>query len=564
MKRPRAAGIMARAGTVPFSGLLGAVLAIPMLAGTVLAQQTSARPDGELPVKAVRQIEALLAAKAQRTPAQRKVSSQLLEAQRTPVPLQHVCRSQRGGRRPDDAAACLGCVRTFLVLLAVLSAALRSGFAASRNPPHPHNGRKRAVFVFAAFLLLTVVNARSQADMQQPNVILILADDMGYEIISSNGGTSYQTPNIDRLARDGMRFTHVYAQPMCTPSRVKLMTGKYNWRNYRRFGRLEQGQYTFAHLMRDAGYATGMTGKWQLWTTKGTLVAPPGTRPPEAGFDEYMHWAYETELSYADKARYDAVRYETFGHLSTKKTSRYWHPAIIRNGQYVHTSPDDYGPDLFSDFALDFIKRHKDEPFFLYYPMVLPHSPWVPTPSDTITNEKKFEKNEKNFAEMVAYADYLVGRLVKTLDDLGIGDETLLLFTGDNGTASRIESRFGQRVIRGGKGTTKDAGTHVPLFARWTGQVPADRVSDDLIEFSDFFVTLSDLTGRPLPEAEVFDGRSFLPQLRGEAGDPRESIFVHYDKDVDGGPQPVVLVAAWTVSPPPPALNFLVVPRRSR
>ena len=216
--------------------------------------------------------------------------------------------------------------------------------------------------VFVAFLLLTAGNALSQTNTQKPNVILIMADDMGYETISSNGGTSYQTPNFDRIARDGMRFTHAYSQPSCTPSRVKLMTGKYNWRNYRRFGRMESGQYTFAHFMRAAGYATGLVGKWQLWSSEGIPVraSRAGTRPAEAGFDEYMHWAYGGELSAADKARYDAVRAEVFGHPSTRETSRYWHPAIIRNGQYVHTSADDYGPDLFSDFALDFIERHKE------------------------------------------------------------------------------------------------------------------------------------------------------------------------------------------------------------
>ena len=172
--------------------------------------------------------------------------------------------------------------------------------------------------------------------------------------------------------------------------------------------------------------------------------------------------------------------------------------------------------------------------------MVLPHGPLVRTPhSKSLTKQDRFGNRQERFADMVAYTDYLVGRLLDRLDMLGLSNNTLVLFTGDNGTARAIESGFEQRTIQGGKGSTKDAGTRVPLFARWTGQVPAGRVSDDLIEFSDFFATLSDLARRPLPESEVFDGRSFLPQLRGEKGNPRDWIFMHFDKNVGSRPKPV-------------------------
>ena len=360
-----------------------------------------------------------------------------------------------------------------------------------------------------------------------PNVILIMADDMGYECISANGGTSYQTPTFERIASEGMRFTHCYSQPVCTPSRVKLMTGKYNWRNYRRFGHMERGQTTFAHLMQQAGYVTGLTGKWQLWGGPETAEHISGTTPEEAGFDEYIHWAYPFELSKTELQQYRSV-----GAPNGRQTSRFWHPSIIQNGEYVHTSIDDYGPDLFSDFALDFIDRHQAEPFFLYYPMVLTHSPFVATPhSETITATTKFKSNPAYFADMVAYTDYLVGRLLDHLDRLGIAGNTLVLFTGDNGTHRSLQSMLGNRVIKGGKAYPEDAGTHVPLFARWLGQVPAGLVSDDLIEFSDFFATLSDLANQDLPAGEHFDGRSFLPQLLGGTGEPRHWVFVHYDRD---------------------------------
>ena len=361
----------------------------------------------------------------------------------------------------------------------------------------------------------------------KPNVVLIMADDMGYECISANGGRSYSTPVFERIAVEGMRFTHCYSQPVCTPSRIKIMTGKYNWRNYVRFAHMPKGQTTFAHLMRDRGYATALTGKWQLWGGPDTATFESGTTPDEAGFDEYMHWAYPFELSEAEMAEYGAV-----GLPGTKGTSRFWHPAIIRDGEYVHTSMDDYGPEMFSDFALDFIERHQDEPFFLYYPMVLTHSPFVATPHSTTINEKtKFKSDPAYFADMVEYADYLVGRLIDRLDELGLAKNTLVLFTGDNGTHRSLESMLGDRVVKGGKAFPEDAGTHVPMFAYWPGQVPAGLVSDDLIEFSDFFATFADLTGWEMPVGEHFDGRSFLPQLLGGAGNPRDSIFVHYDRD---------------------------------
>ena len=376
-------------------------------------------------------------------------------------------------------------------------------------------------------LALLALAPTSVAIAAPPNVVLVMADDMGYECVSANGGTSYQTPVFERIAREGMRFTHCYSQPVCTPSRIKIMTGKYNWRNYRRFGHLEKGQRTFAHFMRDAGYATGLTGKWQLWGGSETPEHRSGMTPEEAGFDEYIHWAYNFELTEEELARYRSA-----GPPGNKSTSRFWHPAIIRNGAYIHTSMDDYGPDMFSDFALDFIERHKDGPFFLYYPMVLTHSPFVATPhSESITVESKFKSEPSYFADMVAYTDHLVGRLTDHIDALGLADDTLVLFTGDNGTHRALRSMLGNRVVKGRKAFPEDAGTHVPLFARWPGKVPPGLVNSDLIEFSDFFATLADLAGRELPMHDHFDGRSFLPQLLGGAGNPRDWVFVHYDRD---------------------------------
>jgi arylsulfatase A len=363
----------------------------------------------------------------------------------------------------------------------------------------------------------------------RPNIILVMADDMGYECISANGGKSYQTPTFERIADEGMRFSNCYSQPVCTPSRNKIMTGKYNWRNYQRFGRLEKNQMTFAHLLKQAGYVTGMTGKWQLaGGSNGPAEHLSGMTPSDAGFDEHAFWAYNAELSIEERDGYASV-----GLPGKSKTSRFWHPAIVKNGQLVDTGMDDYGPDMFSDFGLDFIERHKDEEFFLYYPMVLTHAPFVATPNSKVINETtKFKsKVEPYFGDMVSYSDYLVGRLIDHVDRLGLSDNTLILFTGDNGTGRGIQTKLANRVVTGNKAYPPDAGTHVPMFARWPGTVPNGLVNDDLIEFSDFFATFADLAGVELPSDDHFDGRSFRAQLEGGAGNPRDWLFVHYDKD---------------------------------
>jgi arylsulfatase A len=341
---------------------------------------------------------------------------------------------------------------------------------------------------------------------KRPNVVLIMADDFGYECVGANGSTSYQTPHLDRLAAGGMRFEHCHAQPLCTPTRVQLMTGLYNVRNYTRFAHLDPSQKTFAQLFRQAGYATCIVGKWQLGHDLDL--------PRRFGFDESCLWQH------------------------TRRPPRYANPGLEIHGKQVDHGRGEYGPDLVNAFALDFIARHKDRPFLLYYPMILTHNPFQPTPDSPDWDPKavgeQVNNHPKHFADMVAYADKLVGRLVAALEKHGLREQTLLLFTGDNGTNRGITSRMGERTVRGGKGSTLHTGTHVPLLASWPGVVPAGRVSRDLVDSTDFLPTVCEAAGLAVPADWKLDGRSFLPQLRGEAGRPREWIYCWYARD--GGP----------------------------
>jgi arylsulfatase A-like enzyme len=347
----------------------------------------------------------------------------------------------------------------------------------------------------------------SRPYMDKPNIVLIMADDLGCECLDCYGGTSYKTPFLDELAKTGIRFEHCYSQPLCTPSRVKIMTGQYNFRNYTEFGILDPGQRTFGHIMQNRVYATCVAGKWQLYgsVNQRREIRGTGSLPGQAGFDEYCLWQIE------------------------KKGSRYADPMIEQNGEYRQDLKGRYGPDVFCEYILDFIERHKREPFLVYYPMVLVHRPFVPTPDSEDWKESRDEDDVKYFGDMVAYMDKIVGRIVRKLDELGLRKNTLVLFTSDNGTHESISSKMRSRVIQGGKGGTTDAGTHVPLITNWKGVVPEGKLCSDLIDFSDFLPTLAEVAGASLSENVSIDGRSFLPQLLGEEGNPRDWIFCHYD-----------------------------------
>ena len=340
----------------------------------------------------------------------------------------------------------------------------------------------------------------------KPNIILILADDLGYETIRANGGTSYRTPQLDKLAATGVRFTHCFVQPLCTPTRVQLMTGLYNVRNYVRFGQMDPQAVTFGNLLKQAGYATCIAGKWQLGQDL--------SLPKKFGFDEYCLWQH------------------------SRRPPRYANPGLEINGVQKDYTDGEYGPDLVNDYALDFITRKKDAPFFLYYPMMLTHAPYQPTPDsedwDPKAQGEQVNIDAKHFADMVAYMDKLIGELVTRLDSLGIRHNTLILFVGDNGTGRGTRSMIGDRVVIGGKGTTTDAGMHVPLIANWPGRIVAEKVCYDLVDSTDFVPTLLGAAGVPSPSGVKFDGRSFLPQLLADKGQPRDWVYSWYSPRQSG------------------------------
>lgn len=361
-----------------------------------------------------------------------------------------------------------------------------------------------------ALLGLTCFSAGAAADeMRQPrdrpNVILIMVDDMGFECLESYGGTTYSTPNLDEIADSGIRFTHCYSTPICTTSRVQIMTGKYNYRNYEHFGYLNPEETTFGHLIKSAGYKTMIAGKWQLngWYNK--LRAPGwdnNRRPLEAGFDECYVWQ-----------------------VTGKQTERFWGPLLCVNGENEKLPDTTYSPDYFVDRIGEFMAKHRDEPFFVYYPMLLVHDPFIHTPDSASPDVK----GQEAFEDMVAYMDKVVGRIDAKVEELGLAENTILLFTADNGTNRRLVSQLGDFTIPGGKGTPPDNGTHVAMIAKWKGQSEAGATDDRLIDFTDFVPTLLDSAGIEAPDGFMTDGVSFFPALVGEEGTKRTVIYCHYD-----------------------------------
>ena len=345
---------------------------------------------------------------------------------------------------------------------------------------------------------VTIAVTVTVTDVYDPNIVLVMADEGGYELFGAYGSTQYRTPRIDEIAAASVRFTHAYSKPGSTPSRVALMTGKSNVRNYVDWGTLLPGEYTIADLFSDAGYATAIAGKWQLQGRPNYIT---GVAAEESGFDTYCLW-------YSD--------------ISER---RYWQPTFECDGQVIDYAALDYGPDKLVDFLDEFIESNQDKPFFAYYSMLLPHAPFDALPPTAQCADA--DNAQCVFEDMVAYMDYNVGRIYDKLESLGLLDNTVFLFTSDNGTPESKVSHLDGEAIHGEKGEPTDGGTHVPLIVHAPGAT-GGQVIDDLIDFTDFLPTLADAAGLTLPADVTVDGQSFWDRLQGGSGNLREWIYTYY------------------------------------
>ncbi len=349
--------------------------------------------------------------------------------------------------------------------------------------------------IFVIALLPTPLAALNAADASasKPDIIFILADDLGLDGVSCYGADAHKTPQIDKLAVSGTRFETCYAAPLCGPSRCALMTGRYAFRtgglqngSWRANGpgALAKDEQPMAKVLKQAGYATGESGKWRQ----------VGETPHDWGFDEYM----------------------------TDPTAGgwYWKDSFIKNGETVNTPAVMYNPDQIQAFSLDFIRRHKEGPFFLYYSMHLVHKPTLHTP------DSPAKDGPERYDDNIKYMDKQVGEIVAELEKLGLREKTLVIFSGDNGTAVGYPSPVHGRLINGAKASMWEGGSRVPLIASWPGTTPAGKVNEDIVNFTDMVATFAELGGAKLPGGFKYDSRSIAPQIRGEKGTPREWAYV--------------------------------------
>jgi len=354
-----------------------------------------------------------------------------------------------------------------------------------------------------------VFSLAGRVSAEQPNIVLILADDVGREVLGCYGGESYQTPNLDRLAASGAKFTHCYSMPVCHPTRVTLLTGRYprhlgnpRWGSFRSVDETE----TFAHAVRNAGYTTAIAGKWQL-----CLMKDDPDHPARLGFDEWALFGWH-------------------------EGPRYHDPLIYQNGKLRGETTGTYGPDLYVDFLVDFIERNRARPFMACYSMALCHDV-----TDDLKAPVPYGKNGRydSYAEMVDRMDVEVGRLIQALDRLHLRNRTLIVFTADNGTAKSSISRFengryirqpvfsmmqGQK-IPGGKTRLTDWGTRVPMIVSWKGVIKPGQTWDDLVDFSDVLPTFVELCGGRLPAGVQLDGQSFAARLAGRGIGGRTWVY---------------------------------------
>lgn len=333
---------------------------------------------------------------------------------------------------------------------------------------------------------------------------------MGYETVGVNGCESYQTPHLDKMASEGMRFTNCFANPLCTPSRVKIMTGQYNVRNYVQFRVLDRGQKTFAHYLKEAGYKTVVAGKWQL--------GKEADSPQHFGFDESLLWQQSLGAQ----------------NSKTKTDSRHVNPVLERNGKKVEYTNGEFSADVFVDFLNEFMRENKEEPMFLYYPMVLPHCPFVPTPETPDFDPKSFgsktyKGKAKYFGDMVHHIDKMVARLEAQLEELGIAENTIIIFTGDNGTDRPVKTMWNGREVLAGKGKMIDEGMRVPLLVKYPAKVKPGQVTDELVDFSDFLPTFTEMAG--VKHGENIDGVSLVPTLYRKGERIKPYVYIWYGKN---------------------------------
>lgn len=392
-------------------------------------------------------------------------------------------------------------------------------------------------------LLISISGCSSAGHIEKPNIVLILIDDLSHLGVSSYGGVEVNstrglfsgyptgTPRIDQIAVEGVRCENAFAYPLCENTRIALMSGLNNDRNFLHCKRQHASDITFGDIFQRAGYATGIFGKWKQ--TRGTREIPGEAYIFEFGWDEFCC--------------FDVIN---------KVGQRFINPHLIINGEiHDYMGRDDldpetgrrwYGPDICNRHALAFIDKNRDRPFFLYYPMLLVHDEHKPTPDtnpdslfdnfDEVIHNRDGHTgdDQRYFPEMLSYTDKLIGKVVDRIEEHGLTERTLVIIMGDNGTKEAFSHTLKDgSIYPGRKGGNTDNGLHVPMIMRMPTVIPSEsstRTYDGLVNLTDVFPTIADAAGVEIPHRVRLDGISFWRQLTGESdGEHREVIYTWYN-----------------------------------
>ncbi|MGC4232590.1 MAG: sulfatase [Niabella sp.] len=423
---------------------------------------------------------------------------------------------------------------------------------------------KTLLLAGSAMFSYSISYSQNALKKQQPNIILILADDLGWSDISAYGNTYIRTPSIDALATGGVKFTHGYATaPICGPSRAALITGRYqqrfgsefqihenikdpysvkpapgghvyeyipaNFDSVTRQG-LPVSEVTLAQQLKKAGYKTAIIGKWHLGRH-------PEFFPERRGFDHHFGFLGGGTYYYTDSTDTSVVNQTTFAaETKFKWANRRGDNAIRENGKSVEVK--EYLTDRLADEAVNYIEKNREQPFFVYIAFNAPHTP-VQAPRYYYDQlEHIGDPRKRAYYAMILSLDAAVGKITGKVENLGLADNTLIFFVGDNGGASYTDLTD-NAPLKGGKITEFEGGLRVPFIAKWTKTIEAGKTIDAPVSLLDIFPTASDVAGQPLLSDRKYDGVNLIPYIKGVKHEPHKNLFWRH------GYQKAVISSDW-------------------
>ena len=373
--------------------------------------------------------------------------------------------------------------------------------------------------ILLAFAVAGLVGSAATPDL--PNFVVVLTDDQGYADLGVQGHPYIRTPRLDRMAAEGLRFTDFYAQPFCGPARAALMTGTYPPRNSLMFNHIPRArtgihpnEITISELLRDRGYATAMLGKWHLGDA-------PQFLPTRNGFESYYGLPYSNDMwpfhpkierrpDESERMSYTRERTGYTGYAQSDETyPAGWFPPLplMENETVIETDPrQEEITQAYADRAIEFIRSNRDRPFFVYIAHAMPHVP--------LFRGRAFRDRSLRglYGDVIEEIDHHTGRILDTLEELGLDGNTLVIFTSDNGPWAGYGIDAGSAgLLRGSKGTVYEGGVRVPAIMRWPGRIPAGLVTSEIASIMDIFPTVANLSGGEPPRDRTIDGRDLQP-----------------------------------------------------